>query len=65
MRYRSFVESAEDGYEHARVPGTPTAEIDDARIPDECNSLLFSGKAFDQLLSEIRKHPEIRRPASG
>ncbi|MFF9766667.1 hypothetical protein ACF1GT_08665 [Streptomyces sp. NPDC014636] len=47
------------------MPGTPTAEIDDVRIPDECNSSLFSGKAFDKLLSEILKDPEIWRAASG
>jgi protein-disulfide isomerase len=64
MKYRSFVENAEDAYDHADVPGTPTAEIDDVRIPAQYSGLIFNGKAFDKLLSEIRKDPAAWRDSA-
>ncbi|MEU7427367.1 thioredoxin domain-containing protein [Streptomyces sp. NPDC040750] len=64
MKYRTFVANAEDAYERAKVPGTPTAEIDEVRIPSQYNGLLFSGKAFGNLLTEIRKDPDSWRDSS-
>jgi protein-disulfide isomerase len=64
MKYRSFVDQAEEVYEEAggaqdpHGPGTPTAEIDDVRIPAEYNAVLFDGDAFAGLLTKIRTHPE-------
>ncbi|MFF8732531.1 DsbA family protein [Streptomyces sp. NPDC015171] len=65
MKYRTFVENAEEAYEEADAPGTPTAEIDDVRIPNEYSGLLFSGSAFGKLLTEIRKDPGTWRSAAG
>ncbi|MFE8943259.1 DsbA family protein [Streptomyces sp. NPDC007856] len=64
MKYRSFVTRAEKAYEDAggaqdpRGPGTPTAEIDEVRIPPEYNAVLFDADAFAGLLTKIRAHPE-------
>ncbi|MGY4964206.1 DsbA family protein [Streptomyces sp. 900105245] len=63
MKYRSFVTAAEKRYEKAggekdpRGPGTPTAEIEGVRIPAQYNGLLFDGKVFGKLLSDIRTRP--------
>ncbi|MFH9086129.1 DsbA family protein [Streptomyces sp. NPDC017673] len=70
MRYRTFVTNSEDAYEWAgrprdpEGPGTPTAEINDVRIPVRYNGLLFDGKVFDGLLKKIREDPGSRRAVS-
>ncbi|MEU9446689.1 hypothetical protein AB0D42_38875 [Streptomyces sp. NPDC048304] len=64
MKDRSFVDRAEEVYEEAggaqdpQGPGTPTAEIDDVRVPAGYNAVLFDGDAFAALLTKIRAHPE-------
>lgn len=64
MKYRSFVAAAQKQYEQAggdenpQGPGTPTAEINDIRIPARNNGVLFDGKVFDILLTRIRARPE-------
>ncbi|MBL1086475.1 thioredoxin domain-containing protein [Streptomyces actinomycinicus] len=70
MKYRSFVALSEEAYEDAggaqnpRGPGTPTAEINDVRIPAQYNGVLFDRKTFGGLLTEIRKDPETWRAMS-
>lgn len=70
MKYRSFVTAAEKAYERAggpaepKGPGTPTAEINDVRIPAESNGVLFDGQIFDMLLAKIRARPEEWQDAS-
>ncbi|MFE5142955.1 DsbA family protein [Streptomyces fagopyri] len=64
MKYRSFVATSEQAYERAggaqdpEGPGTPTAEINDKRIPAEYNSLLFDSDTFADLLREIHAKPD-------
>ncbi|MGW3210420.1 DsbA family protein [Streptomyces sp. NPDC001135] len=64
MKYRSFVTRSEKAYEDAggaqapKGPGTPTADINDVRVPAEYNAVLFDGGAFSGLLAKIRAHPE-------
>ncbi|MFD9326236.1 DsbA family protein [Streptomyces sp. NPDC060065] len=63
MKYRSFVTASEKGYERAggaeepEGPGTPTAVINDKRIPQEYNGLLFDRDAFAGLLQQIYDKP--------
>ncbi|MET9900756.1 thioredoxin domain-containing protein [Streptomyces sp. NPDC006446] len=63
MKYRSFVTASEEAYERAggakdpKGPGTPTAVINDKRIPAEYNGLLFDSDAFGELLREIHARP--------
>ncbi|WP_236053064.1 DsbA family protein [Streptomyces musisoli] len=64
MKYRSFVSAAQKVYERAggakepNGPGTPTAEINEVRIPAEYNGVLFDGDVFGRLLTEIRQAPD-------
>ncbi|MEU9474870.1 thioredoxin domain-containing protein [Streptomyces sp. NPDC048191] len=64
MKYRSFVTEAEGAYEKAggalapQGPGTPTADINDLRIPPEYNGVLFDADAFAGLLSKVRAQPQ-------
>lgn len=64
MKYRSFVVASEKAYERAggekepEGPGTPTAVINDVRIPVEKSGLLYDGTVFSTLLSMIRATPE-------
>ncbi|MFF3001097.1 DsbA family protein [Streptomyces sp. NPDC057950] len=64
MKYRSFVTTSEKAYERAggaqdpEGPGTPTAVINDKRIPAEYNGLLFDSDTFADLLREIHAKPE-------
>ncbi|MEU2714185.1 thioredoxin domain-containing protein [Streptomyces sp. NPDC007205] len=71
MKYRSFVTRSEKAYEEAggaqgpKGPGTPTADINDVRVPAEYNGVLFDGDVFSGLLAKIRAHPEQwQKPAS-
>lgn len=63
MKYRSFVTASEKAYERAggaeepEGPGTPTVVINDKRIPQEYNSLLFDRDAFAGLLQQIFDKP--------
>ncbi|MFF0034484.1 DsbA family protein [Streptomyces avermitilis] len=63
MKYRSFVNASEEAYERAggakepEGPGTPTAVINDKRIPVEYNGLLFDSDAFAGLLQQIYDKP--------
>lgn len=63
MKYRSFVTASEKAYERAGGaeepggPGTPTAVINDKRIPLEYNGLLFDNDAFAGLLQQIYDKP--------
>ncbi|MGW7166745.1 DsbA family protein [Streptomyces sp. NPDC054884] len=64
MTYRSFVTASEEAYERAggtrepEGPGTPTAVINDKRIPLEYNSLLFDPDMFERLLRQIVDRPQ-------
>ncbi|MFI9252400.1 DsbA family protein [Streptomyces sp. NPDC053069] len=64
MKYRSFVTRSERAYEKAggaqdpKGPGTPTADINDVRVPAEYNGVLFDGDVFSGLLAKVRAHPE-------
>ncbi|MEV5172821.1 thioredoxin domain-containing protein [Streptomyces flaveolus] len=70
MKYRTFVTNAQDAYERAggpqdpEGPGTPTAEINDVRIPVRYNGLLFDGSVFGGLLKKIREDPGSWRAVS-
>ncbi|MEV7079620.1 thioredoxin domain-containing protein [Streptomyces sp. NPDC093516] len=63
MKYRAFVADAQAAYERAggtaepEGPGTPTAVINDKRIPAESNGVLLDGTAFGQLLQQIHARP--------
>ncbi|MFJ4470381.1 DsbA family protein [Streptomyces sp. NPDC089424] len=63
MKYRAFVTASEKAYERAggkeepQGPGTPTAVINDVRIPTEYNGVLFDGAVFADLLAEVRHDP--------
>ena len=63
MKYRSFVTASEKAYERSggakepEGPGTPTAVINDKRIPMECNGVLFDVDAFAALLQQIYDKP--------
>lgn len=64
MKYRAFVTASEKAYERAggkeepEGPGTPTAVINDVRIPLEYHGLLFDGDVFADLLREIQDKPD-------
>ncbi|KAB1150491.1 thioredoxin domain-containing protein [Streptomyces luteolifulvus] len=57
MKYRAFVTASEKAYERAGGTGTPTVVINDKRIPDKYNGLLFYGDAFAELLRKIHDEP--------
>jgi protein-disulfide isomerase len=63
MKYRTFVTASEEAYERAggekepEGPGTPTAVINDKRIPLEYNGLLLDRTAFADLLQQIHTAP--------
>ncbi|MGW3669053.1 DsbA family protein [Streptomyces sp. NPDC005141] len=63
MKYRSFVTASQKAYEKAggakepEGPGTPTAVINNKRIPMEYNGLLLDGPAFEGLLQQISDKP--------
>ncbi len=63
MKYRAFVTASEKAYEKAggakepEGPGTPTAVINDKRIPLEYGALLMESDTFAQLLQEIYDRP--------
>ena len=63
MKYRSFVTASQKEYERAggtkdpQGPGTPTAEINGARIPAENNGVLFDPDVFVLLLSKFGAEP--------
>ncbi|MFK4104890.1 thioredoxin domain-containing protein [Streptomyces sp. NPDC019531] len=63
-KYRSFVTASEKAYEKAGGeenpggPGTPTADINDVRVPEKYNFLIFDPAALGGLLDEIRNTPE-------
>ncbi|WP_329226758.1 thioredoxin domain-containing protein [Streptomyces canus] len=64
MKYQAFVEASEKAYESAGGseepggPGTPTAVINDVRIPADYSGVLFDAPLFSNLLREIRVAPE-------
>ncbi|WP_373315182.1 DsbA family protein [Streptomyces lanatus] len=64
MKYRAFVTASEKAYERAggkeepEGPGTPTAVINDVRIPVDYNGLLFEGEVFADLLKRIQEEPD-------
>ncbi|MFI9772746.1 thioredoxin domain-containing protein [Streptomyces sp. NPDC052415] len=63
MKYRAFVTASEKAYERAggtqdpKGPGTPTAVINDKRIPAEYGALLFDSGTFAELLKRIYNQP--------
>jgi protein-disulfide isomerase len=63
MKYRGFVTSSQNAYEKAggakepEGPGTPTAEINDKRIPLQYNALLLESDTFAGLLQKIHDEP--------
>lgn len=63
MKYRAFVTASERAYEKAggakepEGPGTPTAEINDKRIPLEYNAILLESDSFAELLQRIYDQP--------
>ena len=62
MKYRSFVTASEHAYEAVgtepgKGPGTPTAVINDVRVPEEISGVLYEGKLFGELLQAIRDRP--------
>jgi protein-disulfide isomerase len=65
MKYRAFVTASEKAYEQADGggdaigPGTPTAVINEVRIPTDYNQVLYDGEQFALLLDDIRKRPWI------
>ncbi|MEV4427554.1 thioredoxin domain-containing protein [Streptomyces sp. NPDC049602] len=57
MKYRSFVEASEGAHELA-ADGTPTAYIDDKRIPEANSGLLYDGELLHQVVREVRRDPD-------
>ncbi|MFF5018034.1 DsbA family protein [Streptomyces sp. NPDC001165] len=63
MKYRSFVTAAQKAYVRAggtrdpQGPGTPTAEINDVRVPPESNGVLFDPDVFGLLLLKFGAGP--------
>ncbi|MDX3457317.1 thioredoxin domain-containing protein [Streptomyces sp. ME02-8801-2C] len=62
MKYRSFVTAAERAYEAVgdepgKGPGTPTAVINDVRVPEELGGVLYDSKVFVKLLRAIQENP--------
>ncbi|MGW0885550.1 DsbA family protein [Streptomyces sp. NPDC002671] len=64
MKYRSFVTASQKAYEQAggkqdpQGPGTPTAVINEVRIPLEYNGMLYNRAVFARLLNRIHDNPE-------
>lgn len=64
MKYRSFVTASEKAYDRAggpkepTGPGTPTAVINDVRVPAEYSGLLFDTEGFTSLLALIAQRPQ-------
>lgn len=65
MRYRTFVTASEKAYERAGGakepdgPGTPTADINDVRIPAMYNGLLFDPELFSAFLEQVGEDPDL------
>ncbi|GAA4072549.1 DsbA family protein [Streptomyces shaanxiensis] len=63
MKYRAFVTASQKAYEKAggtkepEGPGTPTAVINDKRIPLQYGAILLEGDAFAELLQRIYDQP--------
>ena len=63
MKYRSFVTASQKEYERAggtrdpQGPGTPTADVNDVRIPVESNGVLFDPDVFALLLLKLGAGP--------
>jgi protein-disulfide isomerase len=63
MKYREFVTASQRAYElyggtaEPEGPGTPTAVIDNVRVPAEYNGLILDAELFSELLEQIRKEP--------
>lgn len=63
MKYRAFVTASQKAYEKAggakepEGPGTPTAVINDKRIPSQYNALLMESGTFAELLQKIYDQP--------
>ncbi|MGW7383875.1 DsbA family protein [Streptomyces sp. NPDC054794] len=63
MKYRSFVAASQRAYEQAGGakepdgPGTPTAVINDVRIPLKYNGMLYDRTFFSGLLQRIHDDP--------
>ncbi|MGC0332744.1 protein-disulfide isomerase [Streptomyces sp. SAI-170] len=63
MKYRSFVTASEKAYEQAGGkeepggPGTPSADINEVRIPGDYKGLLYDAQMFSQLLNDIHERP--------
>ncbi|MFJ3623321.1 DsbA family protein [Streptomyces iakyrus] len=63
MKYRAFVAASQKAYERAggsaepEGPGTPTAVINDKRIPAELGEVLLDGTLFAQLVQQIHANP--------
>ncbi|MFJ8543369.1 DsbA family protein [Streptomyces sp. NPDC093586] len=64
MKYRSFVTASQKAYERAggeadpAGPGTPTAVINDRRLPPEYSGVLYERDTFGRLLWTIHKNPD-------
>lgn len=64
LKYRTFVTDSQKAYERAggkedpEGPGTPTAVINDVRIPLESNSMLYDAAVFGQFLRLIHDKPQ-------
>ena len=61
MKHRSFVTASEHAYDMygtpGKGPGTPTAVINDVRVPEEIGGVLYEGKLFGELLQAIQDRP--------
>ncbi|MFG2135103.1 DsbA family protein [Streptomyces sp. NPDC048751] len=62
MKHRPFVTAAEHAYEVAgtearKGPGTPTAVINDIRVPEEIGGVLYDPTLFADLLELIQDRP--------
>ncbi|WP_093911441.1 thioredoxin domain-containing protein [Streptomyces sp. cf386] len=63
MKYRGFVTASQKAYEKAggakepEGPGTPTAVINDKRIPLQYNAILLESDSFAELLQQIYDKP--------
>jgi protein-disulfide isomerase len=64
MKYRAFVTASQKAYQRAggtkqpEGPGTPTAVINDVRLPPQFTALIYDGDAFAGLLTVIRDEPD-------
>ena len=69
MKYRNFVTASQAAYDAADGPasfgpGTPTVVINDKRIPEAANGLIFDKPLFDGMLTAIHKYPEKWKPVT-